>query len=282
VTDRALVLGGGGVAGIGWMVGLVCGLGDAGIDLSTADLIVGTSAGSVVAALLATGVSPEDMWASQTDATKQSAEIFAEVDLDEMATRFMSALAGATSADEVRAQVGAMALATPTVPEAERRAVIGSRLPVQTWPDRRLLIPVVDAESGEARALDRSCGFPLVDVVAASCAVPGVWPPVTLGERRYIDGGVRTAVNADLAAGAEVVLVVAPMGLIGSGPLTAGMDDARPLIQASGRLVEVEPDEPSRAAMGSNPLDPATREPAARAGRAQAAHIAAVVRDLWS
>jgi NTE family protein len=277
-----LVLGGGGVAGIGWMVGLACGLADAGIDLGAADLFVGTSAGSVVAALLATGVSGDDMWAAQTDPAHQSAEIFAEVDLDEMAARFTSALAGATSAGAVRAQVGAMALASPTVSESERRAVIATRLPIQTWPDRSLMIPVVDAESGEALVLDRSSGFPLVDVVAASCAVPGVWPPVTLGGRRYIDGGVRTAVNADLAAGASRVLVVAPMGLAGSGPLTAGMDDARPLIQASGRLVEIEPDEASRAAMGVNPLDPATREPAARAGRAQAAQLADVVRDLWS
>jgi NTE family protein len=281
VTDRALVLGGGGVAGIGWMVGLVCGLADAGVDVHDADLVVGTSAGSVVGALVATGVSCDDMWAGQTDPTRQSTEIFAEVDLEEMAARFMSALAGASSQEQVRAQVGAMALATKTLPEAERRAVIASRLPVQTWPEGRLLIPVVDAESGQDVVLDSSCGFPLVDVVAASCAVPGVWPPVTLGARRYIDGGVRTAVNADLAAGASAVLVIAPMGLTGRGPLTAGMDDARPLLEAAGRVVEIEPDESSRAAMGTNPLDPATREPAAGAGRAQAAGIADVVRDLW-
>jgi NTE family protein len=108
--------------------------------------------------------------------------------------------------------------------------------------------------------------------------VPGIWPPVTLGARRYVDGGVRTTLNADLAAGAEVVLVLAPMGLVGSGPLTAGLEDALPVL---GRVVAVEPSEESRAAMGANPLDPATRRPAAEAGRVQGVAEAARVRDLW-
>jgi NTE family protein len=273
---RALVLGGGGVAGISWMVGVLTGLADAGVDVSDADQVVGTSAGSVAGALLLTAA--DSMWARQVDPDLQADELFAAVDLDEMATRFGAAVAGATSEEALRAAIGAMALATETVPEPVRRAVIASRLPVTAWP-QPLQVTAVDAGSGHLLVLDASSGVDLVDAVAASCAVPGIWPPVTLGERRYVDGGVRTTLNADLAAGADVVLVLAPMGLAGSGPLTAGLDDALPLL---GRVVAIEPSDESRAAMGANPLDPATRRPAAGAGRAQGVEEAAHVRDLWT
>lgn len=279
MNTRGLVLGGGGVAGISWMVGLIAGLADAGVDLSDADSVVGTSAGSVVGALLCTGIAPAEMLARQTDPERQSAEIFATVDLDEMAVRFGAAMSDASSPERMRAAIGAMALATETVPESVRRAVLSSRLPVQSWPDR-LRITAVDAVSGELAVFDRTCPHDLVDVVAASCAVPGIWPPVTLGERRYIDGGVRTALNADLAAGADAVLVLAPLGVAGSGPLSAGLDDARPLL-APATVHALVPDADSVAAMGINPLDPATRAPAARAGWAQAAADVDAVRRLW-
>jgi NTE family protein len=171
-----------------------------------------------------------------------------------------------------------MALETETVPEPLRRAVISSRLPVQTWPVT-LRVPAIDASTGELVVFDATSGFDLVDCVAASCAVPGIWPPVTLGERRYIDGGVRTTLNADLAAGADAVLVLAPMGLAGSGPLTAGLEDASAQL---GRVVAVEPSAEARAAIGANPLDPATRRPAAEAGRTQGAAEAARISELWT
>ena len=274
--SRALVLGGGGVAGVAWMCGLLTGLLDEGVDVRDADDVVGTSAGSVAGALLLTAA--EQMYERQVDPALQSDELHAELDLDDLAARFGAALTGATSAQQVRAAVGALALATETVPEAARRVVVASRLPVHTWPER-LRVAVVDALSGELRVLDRASGVDLVDAVAASCAVPGVWPPVTLGERRYVDGGVATVLNADLAAGADRVLVLAPMGIAGTGPLTAGLDDARPLL---GEVLALVPDEASAAAIGSNPLDPATRAPAAQAGRAQGRAEAAAVRTFWS
>jgi NTE family protein len=246
------------------------------VDVSDADQVVGTSAGSVAGALLLTA--PDAMWARQVDPDQQADELYASVDLDEMATRFGAAVAGATSEESLRAAIGAMALATETVPEDVRRAVIASRLPHVAWP-KPLQVTTIDAVSGDLVVLDACSGVDLVDAVAASCAVPGIWPPVTLGDRRYVDGGVRTTLNADLAAGADVVLVLAPMGLAGSGPLTAGLDDALPRL---GRVVAVEPSDDARTAMGANPLDPATRRPAADAGRAQGVAEAARVRDLWA
>ncbi|MCW2777807.1 MAG: patatin [Frankiales bacterium] len=276
-TERALVLGGGGVAGIAWAAGLLAGLARAGVSLADADVVVGTSAGSVVGAWLATGVDPEEMLARQVDPARQTPELSTDVDLGALAARFGEALAGA-SVEEVRRQVGAMALATSTVPEQARREVLAARLPVHDWP-AGLVVTVVDAQTGERSALDASCGFPLVDVVAASCAVPGVWPPVTLGERRYVDGGVHNVLNADLAAGAARTLVLAPLGAVGDGPLGAGWDAARPLLGV--RVLLLEPDEASRAAFGANPLDPATRTPAAQAGLAQAPAVVDAVREVW-
>lgn len=275
--ERAVVLGGGGVAGIAWAAGLLAGLDEAGVTLADADLVVGTSAGSVVGAWLTTGMPPAQMRARQVDPARQTPELAATVDLEALAEQFAQAFGGGTPA-QVRAGVGRLALDTPTVPEQARRDVIAGRLPVHEWPDR-LVVTVVDALTGERRALDASCGYPLVDAVAASCAVPGVWPPMTLGDRRYVDGGVHTALNADLAAGATRVLVLAPLGVVGEGPLGAGWDSARPLL--GDRVLLLEPDDASRAAFGSNPLDPATRRPAAEAGTAQAAAVVSEVRALW-
>lgn len=276
--ERAVVLGGGGVAGIAWAAGLLAGLDEAGVSLADADLVVGTSAGSVVGAWLATGVPPAEMLARQVDPARQTPELAASVDLDALAAQFAEAFGGGTP-EQVRAGVGRLALDTPTVPEQARREVIAARLPVHEWP-AALVVTVVDALTGERRALDASCGTPLVDVVTASCAVPGVWPPMTLGGRRYVDGGVHTILNADLAAGAERVLVLAPLGLQGDGPMGAGWDSARPLLGE--RVLAVEADEASRAAFGTNPLDPSTRRPAAEAGKAQAAAVVDAVRALWS
>ena len=221
------------------------------------------------------------MLARQVDPARQTPELTATVDLEELAARFARALVDAGGdVARVRAEVGAMALASSTVPEVARREVMAARLPVHDWPTG-LVVTAVDAVTGQRAALDASCGFPLVDVVAASCAVPGVWPPVTLGDRRYVDGGVHTALNADLAAGAARVLVVAPLGALGEGPLGAGWDTDRPLLEASGRALLLEPDEPSRATFGVNPLDPATRRPAAEAGLAQAADVVDAVRQVW-
>src|SRR4029077_1898373 len=124
-----------------------------------------------------------------------------------------------------RARLGHAALRAKTVSEAERRSVIAQRLPSHDWPQRRLFIPVVDAETGAVVVFTMDSGVSLVDAVAASCAVPLVWPPMTIGSHRYIHGGVRSGAHIDLAAGCERVVVIAPT--------TAGLRRAdRPSSQA--------------------------------------------------
>lgn len=267
---EALVLGGGGVAGIAWITGLLAGLADAGQDVTQADLIVGTSAGSTVAAQLGSGLSLEELYARQVEPERQAAEIMADLDLESFGTRVAAAMQGATTVPEIRRAAGRFALSAATVPAQERRAAIESRLPSHEWPAWALKIVAVDADSGEPRVFDNSSGVSLVDAVAASCAVPGVWPPVTIGGRRYIDGGVRSGENADYAAGASRVLVIAPLANVDLFPVEKPLIQAMAELRAGGAEVAVVgPDEASWAAMGTNPLDPSTRQPAAEAGRAQ-------------
>ncbi|MGI5248075.1 patatin-like phospholipase family protein [Actinacidiphila glaucinigra] len=268
---EALVLGGGGIAGIAWTTGLLTGLAEAGGDVSKAGTVIGTSAGATVAAQLGSGLGLPELYARQTDSRMQAAEIMGDVDLETFGRNLEAALEGADSFPEVRRALGRFALAADTVPEAARRAVIASRLPVHDWPtDMTLKLVAVDTGSGATRVFDNASGVSLVDAVHASCAVPGLWPPVTIGGHRYVDGAVRSNTSADLATGASRVLVVAPLGQRELFPCEKPLRAAVGELRAGGSEVTViEPDEASRAAIGRNPADPSTRVPAAEAGRAQ-------------
>src|SRR5579859_1901121 len=253
---RALVLGGGGVAGVAWELGILMGLYDTGVDVRGADVIIGTSAGSVVGAQIASGTDLESLFASQLTPVEQSKERMVTFDVAQMMEVFSQAIAGAgTDLKAMRARIGAYALAAPTISEAERRAIIESRLPAQTWSQQCLLIVAVDTGTGEEYIMDRESGVSLVDAVAASCAVPGIWPPVTIAGRRYMDGGVRSATNADLAAGYERVLILNPLGeganFFGVGPAA----EAVALERAGSKVLVIGPDAASAGAIGTNPLD---------------------------
>lgn len=277
----ALVLGGGGITGIGWEIGLLAGLAEAGVDLTAADLVVGTSAGSVVGAQVTAGAELEAMFERQLEAPGQ--EKVARMSRGNLARYAWAMLVSRGRDEEFRRRVGQVALAaekaglTPT--EQERLDVIGGRLVGRDWPERQLTVTAVDAATGEFRAFDRASGVPLVHAVAASCAVPGVYPPVTIEGRRYIDGGMRSAANADLAQGYERLVVLAPIPR-GVGPITSV--DAQVTGMISARVAVVSPDQGSRTAIGRNVLDPAARAASARAGRAQAATVAERVAEAWT
>jgi NTE family protein len=270
LQGHALVLGGGGVAGIAWMTGLLTGLADASQDVTGADVIIGTSAGATVAAQVGSGLPLGALFARQVNPALQAREIAAELDLDKVAADWAEFMAGATSPQDALRRVGAYALAADTVPEAERRAVIESRLPSHQWPTRLIVLVAVETQTGAAVEFDGRSGVGLVDAVAASCAVPGVWPPVTIDGRRYIDGGVRSSDNADLAAGSERIVVISPLGFDSPIQSPAPLRDVIAGLRAGGAEVTVlVPDQASIDAVGGNPLDPGTRAPAAEAGHAQ-------------
>jgi NTE family protein len=274
---RALVLGGGGVTGIAWMTGLLAGLAEAGTDLASADLVVGTSAGSVVGAQVLSGVPVRDLYAGQLKAP--AGELAAKMGLGVMFGFVVNSL---WPGDERlgRARLGRAAMRARTVPEAERRAIIEKRLPNKSWPETRLIITSVDADTGEARNFDRDSGVSLAEAVAASCAVPLVWPPITIGGHRYIDGGVRSPANADLAVDCETVVVLAPIALAlrRSGRIGSQLASLGPHV----RSIVISPDANARNAIGRNVLDPAHRVGSARAGHDQAPDVAAAVAAVWS
>jgi len=277
VSRRALVLGGGGITGIAWETGILAGLAQAGVDLISADVVVGTSAGSVVGAQILSGVTLEDLYAEQLK--DPAGEIAATIGMGAIARFVIGSL---WPGDERRgsARIGRAALKARTVPESVRRSVFEERLPSRVWPERRLIITAVDAETGEARVFDRDSGVPLLDAVAASCAVPMVWPPITINGHRYIDGGVRSVTNADLAAGCDRVVVLAPVGF--ALRRNRRIDNQLASLGRGVRSIVLSPDSQSRRAIGSNVLDPAHREASARAGRLQARGVLDAVAAVWS
>jgi NTE family protein len=280
-VKRALVLAGGGVAGIAWELGVLRGIGDVDpdllISLRGADVVIGTSAGSAVAAQITTGVPIDDLYSAQL--SEHSSELEVEMNLEELMTRFARATAGSTGPDDMRRRIGALALKSPTVSETIRRAAITARLPEESWPPSTLLLTAVDAGTGQPTVFTKDSGVDLVDAVAASCAVPGIWPPVTINGHRYIDGGVRSATNADLAVGCDSVLVITPSQASAPQPWGNLDNEIGQLSPADVRVVYA--DEVSVAAFGTNPLSPSTRGPAARAGREIGRAEADAVGSFW-
>ncbi|MFJ1790915.1 patatin-like phospholipase family protein [Kitasatospora griseola] len=274
---RGLVLGGGGLAGIAWETGLLHGLAEAGLDLpGTADHILGTSAGATVGGQLASGLPLAELHLRQTDPARQNHEIVPPTEtLGVFLDAYGALLAEITDPAELRRRLGRLALDADTVPAAERHRVIADRLPAHDWPDRPLTLTAVDTETGELRTFDRHSGVPLVDAVAASCAIPGIWPTVEIDGHRYMDGGIRSYTNPDLMADQQTVLVIAPMT---DHNLATELETLR----ATAAVLALTPDEDALAAFGVNPLDTAVRAPAAEAGRTQARRVADQVRELWT
>ena len=272
------MLGGGGVTGIAWEIGMLAGLTEAGLDLTDADLVVGTSAGSVVGVDVRSGVALADLYEVQVRPPGQN-EIYAKMGAAMMA-RYIRAMVFSAKPEIARARVGRMAVRARTEPEEARRRVIESRLPIFDWPQGRLRITAVEAETGRFTVFDSASGVRLLDAVGASCAVPGIWPPVTIDGKRYIDGGMRSAANADLASGCERVVVIAPLAQ-GFGAIESLTKQAARLTREGSKVAVITPSKAALKAIGRNVLDPARRPDAARAGHAQAAGEAAAVRAVW-
>jgi NTE family protein len=271
--ERALVLGAGGHAGIAWELGVLTGLADAGAPADDADLVIGTSAGSVVGALITSGVPIDDLFEGHVDPARQTGESAPAVDFVQWRADFMRARDGSDEATAVVKRFGVLARQVPATTRDARRRTIAARLPSSAWPTTRdLRIVAADVESGERRVFDRTSGVDLVDAVAASCAVPGIWPTVAVDGREYMDGGVYSIDNADLAIGCARVLILTLRARV-PALCVQSLESAVERLRQHGAQVEiVHPDEATLeafAAVGENLLDPAVREPAARAGREQ-------------
>jgi NTE family protein len=294
--ERALVLGGGGAAGNAWLIGVIAGLFDAGLDVTEADLIIGTSAGSTAAAQI-TSASPTQLLAHILSAAPQprtgpAGSDGGRVPIGPAAGHMQTTseiIAAAEDAADMRRRLGAAALemdaASDGSGQARWRATVAARLPSQRWPEETVLIVAVDAHTGEPVVFDRHSGVDLVDAVAASSANGFGVPPYGIGDSQYIDGGYRrSSENADLAAGYGRVLVLSPLGGRSRAPMDWGMHLAAQVdeLRAHGSRVEtVLPDSDSRNAFGSNLMDLSMRPPAARAGYDQGRALAEQLTEFW-
>jgi NTE family protein len=289
------VLGGGGAAGNAWEIGVIAGLFDAGLDVTDADVVIGTSAGATTAVQMSSGTQPTKLLADILAAAPQprTAPVGGRAphapiaNLLEMTNGI---IAGAEDPADMRRKMGAAALemdaASDNSGQAQWRATVAARLPIQHWPQRSLLIVAVDAHTGEPVVFDRHSGVDLVDAVAAStCFGFGGVGPYAIGDSRYIDGGYRaSSENADLAAGCGRVLVLSPFGGRSRMPpdwgihLAAQVDELR----ARGSAVEtIFPDAGSRDLFGANALDLSARPRAAWVGCEQGRALAQQLTEFW-
>lgn len=274
------------------MIGVLAGLYDAGLDVTTADLTVGTSAGSTAAAQLS-GATPAELFAAILAAPPQPPtgsagsgdgreRVRPTVDHLERTSRI---IAGARDAADMRRRMGAAALelAGSSDPswQARWRATVAARLTSQHWPGRAVQITAVDADSGEPVVFDKHSGVDLADAVAASCASAFAY---RIGDHRYLDGGYRRNENADLAAGYGRVLVLSPFGGRTRTPLEWGMQLARQVDElraGGGRVETVFPDADSEHLFGANAMDLSLRPPAAQAGYDQGRRLAGPLTEFW-
>ena len=267
-----------------WLSGVVHGLFDEGVDLRRADLIVGTSAGSIVGSWMATGVTFDELEARVlADTGILAAEAMGAVDLLALMELFAlwEKLPDATPAS--LALVGEAAKLATTVSLSRFRELIDPELP-QAWPGTKFLATAVDADTGEFVVLDTTSGVSLADAVASSICVPGIFPPVPVKGRLLVDGGLRSGTSADLAASYDTVVVIAPIG-----SRSDGMDPAAgrlathevKTLEAAGSICTLMfPDDAANDTIGINRMDATISARVLAEGRRQGRAIASTI--VWS
>ena len=211
---RALVLGGGGMIGVAWETGLLNGLHEAGFDPREMDVIVGTSAGAITGAPLAAGILPPAP--GSEDAARREAVAKLPMDPTKMDPKALGAIFGrwtkmTRTTPEEAAEIGKLAATLYRELEPQLVAHITGAVSLPGWPERKLLVNAVDTQTGERRVFDRNSGVELGRAVAASSAVPGLFPSVTIDGRLYMDGQVHSSTNADVLLPYEPQLVLVAM-----------------------------------------------------------------------
>jgi len=285
MAKRALVLGGGGLVGIAWETGLLLGLREGGLEVRETSLVVGTSAGSMVGARVAAGhdlalpLAPPEGGLPLPEAGFDVALIDRITALWKRAEPMTPAAAR---------EIGALALAAPTCSVETWIASTGGACGVADWPGTDYVAVVVDAERGVHRGVDRDAGVPLAAAIAASCAIPGMFPAVPFDGALWMDGGVRSGTSADLVLqrGVEHTLVVAPMcervGEIGPASERALRREVAALEAAGGWVEAIMPGEREAAVMGQNLMDLAATAAAQDAGFEQGRVLARGRAGEWA
>ncbi len=273
-AGTALVLGGGGIVFVTWQLAYLHRLHQLGVPVESADIVVGTSAGSLVAAVLTTG-HLRRVFAELELLVKVPALVGAMAPASGLAASQQRAVtmflaAGDASAATVSA-IGHAALAAATPPMTLLPRSLAMLLPSNRWPAARLQITATDTYSGERLVLTAASGVPLRNAVAASASVPGLFTPQQVGDRRAMDGGVSgSGTHSDLVAGASRALVLSLHDKLAAPGSTQQPDTlAAELagLRGSGTDVELRC---STLPAGVNLMDPALMPTAVAAGESQA------------
>ena len=288
--SRALVLGAGGPVGRAWQSGLIAGLVEREIDLGDASSIIGTSAGAIVGAQLALGL--KFAVPSKLDLAVQAPPASSSSNLPALLTAIARAVRSSEPEIE-RAKIGAFAIAAQTPSEEDSIARPAfAQIRGHSFP-RRLRATAVNAHTGKLQVWDASSGATLERAVASSAAIPGLWPPITIKGERYIDGGVRSMLNADLAAGCDIVVVVSCFPLDVAGEVknpdmaatnAAATAELHALRNAASTLAVITPDEAflTLTHRGAAMMDGNLEPEAFRIGHAQALREAEDIRVAWN
>ena len=259
----ALVLGGGGVVGVAWESGIAAGMLERGIDLREVDVVVGTSAGAIVGAQIASGFLPHvPRMRSIPPPPEGPAVDRKSLDLTLLGGVFQLWGAMQRANPEQAAAIGKLAASLPRDAQKGWDQRVAYGVGIEGWPERMLLVNVVDTQSGERRTLDRSCGLEVNSVISASSAVPGMFPPVELDGRLYMDGQVHSSTNADVLVplAPEQVWIAMPTNKVtgqGIGPHAENMlEQEIAALRAVGCKVSVRMPQPQDSErLGKNLMD---------------------------
>ncbi len=283
-----LMLGGGGVVGIAWEIGVAAGLQEAaGFDPGAMDVIVGSSAGSAAGALLTLGKPMDELVAQQrrTPSSRAGRPGPSEAGGRQIGTRvvpteIMRLLISREGSVEERARaIGPLALAAPVAMTDNAFVASFERMfGTDEWPEQDLRITTADCESGASVLLSKEDGIALTRAVACSCAIPGYFPPISANGRRYMDGP-RGGFSAELVEekGLDAVLFIGPLAALPKGLRTNPEIDelaakGLPVVQlGGGRGLEH---------LGADLMDAMARARAVDAGIADGKAMAAEVAAL--
>jgi NTE family protein len=284
--SRALVLGGGGSTGVAWLVGMMSGLAEGGVDIRRADSVIGTSAGSIVGARVAAGQASDDMAAdviARSDGKVENAAM-AALDLDGLLAIMAEWEAMSDNTPASCARIGKLAQETSTMSLHDFLQLTASEVAAE-WPPRPFTAVAVEANTGELAAFSRESGLSLHHAIASSICVPGIFPPVVVGDAVYVDGGVRSGTSADLAVGFDDVLVLAPIGSRSDGmdPMAAraAVAECEQLRDAGATVTLTFPDDQSNDVIGLNRMDPSIGAQVMAQGHRQGLALAAELTGRW-
>lgn len=277
MSETALVLGGGGLTAYAWEIGMLAGLADAGLDLSGADVLAGTSAGSLLALDLAQGASPGELFEEQVHRKRPMMDVDFTLG---MTVKYLWAALGSRDPETVVKRLGRLALSVRHMSEAQVFDAIRPQLPVQDWPERPVRLFTTDALTGRTTGFGADSGIELLRAMAATCALPPLFPPITVGEGRWMDGGVRSTTNVDLMGDCRRVVALAPVPK-GPGASPGAVGQGAVLTAGGARAAVLVPDREARRAFGRNPLDASRIPGAVRAGRRQAAGHVEQIGAVW-